>query len=241
MSWIKINRRLLYWQWADNPAMLSLWIHILLRANFEDQQWHGITVPRGSFVTSRKDLAESTGLSEQMVRTGLARLKSTSEITIKLTNKYTILSVCKYDDYQSENLDINQVINQQINQQTTSKPKETKEKESGVKKNKEEKDIQEGKEIDTNVSTKKVSEKVRFADLVQLTQKEYDTLLDEFGEQDTKEIIRKLNDYKLAKGVTYKSDYGAICTWVKRAFREDRERDRKLKPQHKEYRNEDYW
>jgi hypothetical protein len=80
--------------------MVALWIHILFEANWEDKKWQGIVVPRGSFVTSISRLAKTSGLSVQQTRTCLERLKSTHEITIKSTNSYTIITVCKYDVYQ---------------------------------------------------------------------------------------------------------------------------------------------
>ena len=119
MSWIKIHNKLLDWEWASCPETMALWIHILLRANYEDKRWHGIMIPRGSLVTGRKELAKNTGLSEQQVRTSLNRLISTNEITISSTNKFSIVTICKYDDYQMVENGINQENNQDSNQRAT--------------------------------------------------------------------------------------------------------------------------
>jgi predicted transcriptional regulator len=64
-------------------------------------------------------LAENTGITEQTIRTCLNRLKSTNEITIKVTNKYSIITICNYESYQLINNITNQQINQQPNQQLT--------------------------------------------------------------------------------------------------------------------------
>ena len=120
MFWIKIHTKLLDWEWASCPETMALWIHILLRANYEDKRWHGIMIPRGSLVTGRKELAKNTGLSEQQVRTSLNRLISTNEITISSTNKFSIVTICKYDDYQMVENGINQEDNQDSNQRATS-------------------------------------------------------------------------------------------------------------------------
>lgn len=122
MAWIKLHSKLTEWEWASRPEVLALWIHILLRANFKEKRWEGKVIPRGSFITGRKALAEATGLTEQQVRSGLTRLASTNEIDIKSTNRYTIITVCKYDDYQVlENEDNQQTTNEQPtnNQQIT--------------------------------------------------------------------------------------------------------------------------
>ena len=119
MSWIKIHNKLLDWEWASCPETMALWIHILLRANYEDKRWQGITIPRGSFVTSVDNLASTTGLSAQQVRTSLKRLISTSEITSKSTNRFTIITVCKYDSYQLNEESINKQNNEPNNNQAT--------------------------------------------------------------------------------------------------------------------------
>jgi hypothetical protein len=79
----------------------------------------GIHINRGQLVTNRKELSERTGISEQSVRTCLDRLKSTSEITTKSTNKYTVVTLCNYDYYQGKKSETNQQNNQQTNQQLT--------------------------------------------------------------------------------------------------------------------------
>ena len=119
MFWIKIHTKLLDWEWASCPETMALWIHILLRANYEDKRWQGITIPRGSFVTSVDNLASKTGLSAQQVRTSLKRLISTNEITSKSTNRFTIITVCKYDSYQLNEESINKQINEPNNNQAT--------------------------------------------------------------------------------------------------------------------------
>ena len=121
MSWIKIHNKLLDWEWASCPETMALWIHILLRANYEDKRWQGITIPRGSFVTSVDNLASTTGLSAQQVRTSLKRLISTSEITSKSTNRFTIITVCKYDSYQLNEESNNKQNNEPNNKQATNK------------------------------------------------------------------------------------------------------------------------
>lgn len=101
-GWIKIYDKLLDWEWHDDPAMFSLWIHLLLLANYEDKKWHGITIKRGQFVTSRSSLSDRTGLSERQIRTCLARLRDSQQIVTKSTNKYTIVTICNYEDYQEK-------------------------------------------------------------------------------------------------------------------------------------------
>lgn len=119
-GWLKLFYRFKEWEWYSDTNMVRLFIHLLLSANYRPLKWRGIEIPRGSLVTSRAALASETTLSEQEVRTCLKRLISTNEITSKATNKYTIITICKFDIYQAEQIEQSEAINQQDNQQATS-------------------------------------------------------------------------------------------------------------------------
>lgn len=56
--------------------------------------------------------------------------------------------------------------------------------------------------------------KYNHAEHVTLTEKEYKTLLNEYGDKWVKKLIDALNSYKGAHGKKYKSDYMAIKSWV---------------------------
>lgn len=103
-GWIKLHKKFLEWGWYKEPFMVQLFIHLLLLANFEDKEWKGINIKRGQVITGRYSLSENTGISAQSIRTCLKKLKSTSEITIKSTNKYSIITIVKYNDYQNNEI-----------------------------------------------------------------------------------------------------------------------------------------
>jgi DNA-binding transcriptional regulator YhcF (GntR family) len=71
-----------------------------LKANHTDKQWRELTIERGSFVTSLQHLANENKLTVDQVRRVLNCLEKTGEITIKTTNKFTIISVSNYNTYQ---------------------------------------------------------------------------------------------------------------------------------------------
>lgn len=134
VGWIKLHRKFSEWEWYNKSEMVHLFIHLLVTANFEKKSWQGITVLRGQVVTGRKELSVKTGISEQSLRTCLKRLENTGEILIKSTSNYSIITVCNYESYQSEEKEINQpstsgLTNDQptINQQSTSGSTTTKE------------------------------------------------------------------------------------------------------------------
>jgi len=135
-GWIKLHRKFLEWEWANMPEMVSIFIHLLLRANYEDGKWRGISIKRGQFITGRNTLSKTTGLSVQSVRTCLERLKSTNEITIKSTNKFSIITILKFDDYQQdERKSTNKITNNPTNEQPATNQQSTTNNNSNNNKN----------------------------------------------------------------------------------------------------------
>lgn len=122
MGYIKLFRKIQEWGWYDDPNTLALWVHLLLDANWKERlEWHGVDIERGSMITSVAKISTSTGLSERQVRTCLGHLVKTGEIKMEATNKWTKITICKYDSYQGANDDWCQTDDEQptSNRQTT--------------------------------------------------------------------------------------------------------------------------
>lgn len=118
-SFITVDRKILKWEWYQDVKVFHLFLYFLLRANWEDGRWKGIDVKRGQLITGRLKLSKDTGLSEMEIRTCLNKLKTTGEISIKATSKYSIITICKYDTYQNKYDNSNQQSNQQITERAT--------------------------------------------------------------------------------------------------------------------------
>ena len=121
-GYIKLNRKILSWEWYQDAATARLFLHCLLLANWKDARWQGVEVPRGSFLTGRAKLAQDLKISEQSVRTALKHLILTGELTMKTGPKGSIITVVNYDLYQGSNQQDNQQLtNEQptTNQQLT--------------------------------------------------------------------------------------------------------------------------
>lgn len=99
-GYIKLFRKFVTWEWYDDINTSRLFLHLLFTVNWQDKKWHGIEVKRGSIITSLSKLSEETGLTVKQVRKSLERLMETSEITKETTNRYTLISIVKYADYQ---------------------------------------------------------------------------------------------------------------------------------------------
>ena len=101
-GYIKLFRTMTKWEWYKNETVKSVFLHCLFRANFADHKFEGMTIKKGQFVTSYKNLAEELGFSVRQVRTAIEKLKSTNELTSKSTNKFTVITVIKWEDFQVE-------------------------------------------------------------------------------------------------------------------------------------------
>ncbi len=99
---IKIDRKILNWEWYSDYKMVHLFIHLLLKANYKDNTWQGRVIKRGQLITGIHKLSGNTGLSVSQTRTCLTKLQTTGEIAIEVTNKFSVVTICKYETYQSE-------------------------------------------------------------------------------------------------------------------------------------------
>ena len=120
-GWVRLHRKILDWEWFKDSNTFHLFIYLLLNANHQTGYYQGIEVKRVQLITGRKKISSEIGLSEQNVRTSLHKLEKTQNLTIKTTNKFSIITICNYDSYQSEKSETNQQTNQQLtnNQPTT--------------------------------------------------------------------------------------------------------------------------
>lgn len=119
-GWICLHRQLLEWEWYNDINVCRLFLHCLLKANHKDKKWQGKVIPRGSFVTGRNVLADETGLTVQQIRTSLNKLKSTNDLTIKSTNKNSLVTVVNYGFYQDKEMEVtNKTTSKPLNEQPT--------------------------------------------------------------------------------------------------------------------------
>ena len=98
-EFIKLNRKILNWQWYSDPCTRDVFIHCLLKANWKSGKWHGYQYQRGQFITSLPSLSSELGLSIKNVRTALDHLKSTGELADWHDSKIRMITVVNYERY----------------------------------------------------------------------------------------------------------------------------------------------
>lgn len=124
-GWIKLHRSLLEWEWWSDINTSRLFVYLIVKANHKPKKHRGATIDRGQLLTGRKILAQETGLSEQQIRSSLYKLKSTNEITIKATNKNSLITLVNYELYQvNESESTSKITSNPPNEQPASNHKQ---------------------------------------------------------------------------------------------------------------------
>lgn len=188
-GWIKIHRKFLDWQWFDKPEAVKLFVYLLLRANHKDGYWQGHEIKKGQFITSAQTISKDTKLSLQTIRTLLKKFELTNEIVVKSTNKFTMLTICKYECYQDEN--------DTTNKQLTNKQQTT------------------NKQLTTNKNDKNNKEYIyrEFGHLI-LTKDEYKKLIQKNTAEEVEQVLNQIENYK--GNNKYKSLYLTANNWLQK-------------------------
>jgi hypothetical protein len=141
-GFVKLHRKLKQWGWYSDSNTMRVFLHLLLSANFEPSDFHGTRIEVGQAAFGRKEMAGALHLTEQQVRTALEHLQSTGEITIKGTNRFSVATLVKWQDYQHVEKENNQqnttpiTCQQPANHRADNQPITTSKKKEGKKEEK---------------------------------------------------------------------------------------------------------
>lgn len=180
------------------------------------------------FYSTRENIEDNTGLTEYKQRTALNKLMELNlvetqkkGIPCKVFYKLNETNILEcYSNTQKKLLKVpkNSVVKNPDNKELKNQTSCTENFEQQVLENS---DINNNKnnnkknnnEYHTHASSPP-EEKIEYAKQVTMTEKEYQDLVDSYGEQTANQLIDQLSLYKQAKGTTYDNDYAAIIRWV---------------------------
>lgn len=127
-GFISVHRKLMENPIWSDPNYLKLWMYCLFQASHKEHlQKLGnqmVTVKRGQFITGRFSLTEELNkgvkpkqkLNDKTWWRYLNNLESWGMLTIKTTNKYSVVTIDKYDFYQTKGNDYDhQTVHQMSN------------------------------------------------------------------------------------------------------------------------------
>ena len=193
--------------------MVHLFVHLILSANHLDGKWQGIEVKKGQLICGLHSLSEKTGISIRSLRTCLDRLEVGGEITRKSTNKFSIITIQKYSEYQQED----ECKRQASDKQTTSKRQANDNKQ----------------ELKNEKNEKKKDKKITLGEFenVFLSEEELEKLKEKYNGT-LNQKIESLSSYMASQGKKYASHYATILSW-------DRLDQKRTKQQPRSKRDED--
>lgn len=105
-GWIKIHRKLLESNVFDNEKVLKVWIWCLLKATHAEQKpiigLQIVHLKPGQFIFGRNKAAEELKMKPTTVYKYLRLLQNNGNINVKCNNKFSVVTVEKWDLYQTD-------------------------------------------------------------------------------------------------------------------------------------------
>ena len=103
-GYVKLWRKSLDSPVWKNPNLWRFWSWCLLKASHRETAelagYQCVQLNPGQFLFGRKVASQETGLSERSIRTSLHSLEKLGKLTIEPTNKFSVLTIVKWEDYQ---------------------------------------------------------------------------------------------------------------------------------------------
>lgn len=100
-GYIRLHRKIIRWSWYKDANTCRLFMHAILKANWKDGEYQGVTIPCGSFASTYQELAQELGLSVKNIRTAMEHLKKTGEVAVSRHAKFSVFTVKNYSVYQA--------------------------------------------------------------------------------------------------------------------------------------------
>lgn len=124
-SYIKLFRKLLNSPIFENEKALKIWIWCLLKATHKERlQLVGqqeVNLEKGQFVFGRKKASEELRMTESTIYKYIKLLEKLRMINVKSNNKFSVVTVEKWEEYQIEELKSNNQVTTKEQQSNTNK------------------------------------------------------------------------------------------------------------------------
>lgn len=124
-TWLKLYRKLLKSPIFENEKALKIWIWCLLKAtHIEREQLVGqqiIHLEKGQFIFGREKASEELKMTESTVYKYIKLLEKLQMISINSNNKFSVVSIEKWEDYQDKKQQENNKITTKEQQSNTNK------------------------------------------------------------------------------------------------------------------------
>jgi hypothetical protein len=204
-GWIKLHRKILDNPISHKPEYAWLWTTLLLLANHDDNKFifngNEEIVKRGQILTGREKLSSQTGIKPTNIENILKYLEKCGQIGQQKTNKFRLITVIKYNEYQD------------IGQQSDNK----------VTTNRQQSDTNKNVKNDKNV--KKSTPSSQFTSLDSI---DNDEVMQEIADHyrikllDVKKTYDAMYLWAKSKGKVYKNYKAGLMNWVVKRMEENK-------------------
>ena len=232
IGWVRIYRKIQdceIWETDEPFDRRSAWVDLLLMANHKDKNTlfngHPITIKRGQRLTSIRKLSNHWNWSYKRTVSFLNLLEELGMIIRESDNTKSLLTIVNYGIYNdsgitndSTNDSTDYITNDSTEESLTEAPRNHSRHTNKNDKN------DKNEENDKNEKNEKKREgkptRSRYGEYshVLLTDDDHNKLIDQLGEHNTSEYIKKVDEYCQQTGKTYKDYYLTILNW----WRKDR-------------------
>ncbi len=234
-GWVPLYRSILeHWIWNkdDKYSMGQAWVDLLLNANHADKKvfFEGklITIKRGQMLTSIKKLSERWKWDTKRTRNFLNALECDEMVTTERTTHGTTVTIINYEDFNNVGT-TDGTTKGTTKGQPRVRPRDDRGYDRGTTEgrprdtnNNDNNDNNDNNVNNENNVTKREGRKKqplsRFGEyqLVKMTEDEHNKLLDQLGEHDTTEYIKRVDEYCKRTGKRYQDYYLTILNWYRK-------------------------
>lgn len=117
-GYVKLWRKSLDAGWIKNHKLWAFWTWCLMKATHKEYTLivglQAVHLMPGQFVFGRRAAAKETGLSEREIRTIIAFLIKAGNLTIKTTNKFSVITIVNWPTYQGDDIENDPQNDQQV-------------------------------------------------------------------------------------------------------------------------------
>lgn len=105
-GWVKVHRKILDHWVSQEPELFAFWMRLLIEANHSDKKrmFNGalVEIKRGQTLFGLDAFEAKSGISKKRLRRYLDMLETEGMIGRQKTNKYSLISITNYEQYQVE-------------------------------------------------------------------------------------------------------------------------------------------
>jgi hypothetical protein len=129
IGWVSLHRKIVDSRVFANEGLLKVWIYCLCRANHE-KNYVPITTGKGTtevevnpgeFIFGRNVAAKELKMNPSTLYKRMQKLEKMENVNIQSNNHYSIVSICNWETYQTNEIQKEQPKEQASNNQVTAK------------------------------------------------------------------------------------------------------------------------